>query len=250
MNTDSKAKKIALVTGANRGLGFETCRQLGKKGYTVLLTSRSKAKGKEAADKLRADGLDVRELELDVTSDESVTQAAALVKKEFGRLDVLVNNAGVLLDTDKEWDYAKASALLVPVELLKKTFETNVYGAYRMCQAFAPLLIQTAKEANALCRIVQVSSGMGQLSDMNSGYPAYRISKTALNAVTRIFSQELSKHHILVNSICPGWVKTDMGGAGAELTPEQGADTITWAATLPQDGPTGGFFRNREPIDW
>lgn len=239
-------RKIALVTGANRGLGFETSRQLGKLGYHVIVGSRDEAKGRKACEQLRAQKIEATPLALDVSQSASVKQAENLVRREFGRLDALVNNAGILLDTDLDDD---ASALRVPVEMVLETFNTNTCGAYRMCQAFAPLLIETAAQG-APVRIVNVSSGMGQLSEMNGGYPAYRFSKTALNALTRVFAEELGPHGIAVNSICPGWVKTDMGGEGAELSPEQGADTIVWAATLPKDGPTGGFFRERERIDW
>lgn len=270
-------KKVALVTGGNRGLGFETSRQLGKRGYHVVLTSRDERKGAEAATKLRDEGLAVSHLGLDVTREESVSAAVARVRQEFGRIDALVNNAGILIDAidapdardatpadaaaDAEStthyagdaDVPGTSALRFPVQKIRETLETNLFGAYRMCQAFAPLLLETAGKPDGFPRIVNLSSGMGQLSEMNGGYPAYRISKTALNAVTRIFSEELgerSHRRVLVNSVCPGWVKTDMGGAEAELTPAEGADTITWAATLPEDGPTGGFFRDRERIEW
>lgn len=250
MAQDSKTKKVALITGANRGLGLETSRQLARLGYHVILTSRDEAKGRAAAELLRAEKLEVSFVPLDVTQNESVAQAESLVRKEFGRLDVLVNNAGVLIDGHGDRGEGHASALRVPLDDVKRTFETNLFGAYRMCQRFAPLMIRTAEQPASLCRIVNVSSGMGQLSEMNGGYPAYRLSKTALNALTRVFSEELGEHGILVNSICPGWVRTDMGGSDAELTPEQGADTIVWAATLPSGGPTGGFFRERKPIAW
>lgn len=243
------AKKVALVTGSNRGLGLETCRQLAKLDYRVILASRNEAKGQVAAAQLRSEKLDVTALVLDVTQDLSVQAAEQFVRQKFGRLDALVNNAGVFLESSGDAEEG-SSALQVPVQTLRDTMEANTFGAYRMCQRFAPLLAETAKMPLAMVRVVNVSSGMGQLTEMNGSYPAYRISKTALNAVTRIFSEELSEHRILVNSICPGWVKTDMGGSEAELTPQEGADTITWAATLPDDGPTGGFFRERKRIDW
>ena len=240
------AKKIALVTGANRGLGLETSRQLGRAGYHVLMGGRDAVKTKQAAEQLRKEGFEATPLTLDVTRDESVAQAAELVSREYQRLDALVNNAGIMLDADQP----SSAGLKVSVDVLKETFETNVYGPYRMIQRFAPLMIRTSELPNGAPRIVNLSSGMGQLSEMNGGYPAYRASKTALNALTRVFAEELASHQILVNSVCPGWVKTDMGGDGAELTPEQGADTIFWAATLPAGGPTGGFFREREAIAW
>ncbi len=251
----SSKKPIALVTGANRGLGLETCRQLARKGYQVLLGSRDETKGQAAAKKLQNEDLDVTELLIDVESAESIEQAVARIQREHERLDALVNNAGVFLDNTRDNaspdnEDISTSALEVPIEIIKKTIATNVFGAYQLIQKLAPLMIETAKQSGAHCCVVNVSSGMGQLSEMNGAYPGYRISKTALNAVTRIFSEELAGHRIFVNSVCPGWVKTDMGGPGAELTPEQGADTIVWAATLADDGPTGGFFRERKRIDW
>jgi len=206
--------------------------------------SRDLKKGTEAAGRLMDAGLNVQALALDVTQEASVRATEALIRSKHGRLDALVNNAGVYLKQKEN------SALRVPESDLKETFETNLFGVYRMCQVFAPLLIETAKLPDGAPRIVNLSSGMGQLSEMNGSYPAYRISKTAVNAITRIFSEELAPFKVWVNSVCPGWVKTDMGGAEAPLTPEQGADTIVWAATLPADGPTGGFFRERERIEW
>lgn len=233
-------KRVALVTGANRGLGFETCRQLGKKGFHVILTSRSSNKGKIATEQLQSEGIEINFCPIDVVDQNSIDVAYDFVSKEFGRLDVLVNNAGIY------WDESHESPLLTtPIDTLKFSLDTNTYGPVRMIQKFIPLM-KRVKSA----RIVNVSSGMGQLSEMGGGSPAYRISKTALNAVTRIFADELKGSPILINSVCPGWVRTDMGGPEAELTPAEGAETLIWLATLPQDGPTGGFFRNKKPIDW
>jgi NAD(P)-dependent dehydrogenase (short-subunit alcohol dehydrogenase family) len=226
-------KRVALVTGANRGLGLETCRQLARQGYTVILGSRDEAKGRAAAAELARERLEVVPRALDVSSTESITALAHAIEREFGRLDVLVNNAGILPKDEER------------IEVIRETMETNVYGPYQLCQALVPLM-----RKGGYGRIVNVSSGMGQLSDMEGGWPAYRISKTALNAVTRIFAAETAGSGILVNSICPGWVKTDMGGADAERSIPEGADTIVWAATLPENGPTGRFFRDREPIEW
>lgn len=234
-------KKVAVVTGANRGLGFEACRQLAKKGIQVILTSRDEAKGKAAAEKLQAEGLDVIDYVLDVTSAPSCDRLAQFIQDRFGRLDILVNNAGVLLD-DSESD---GSIFNLKISTLQKTLETNTFAPLILCQALIPLM----KERN-YGRVVNVSSGAGQLHDMNTGYPSYRISKTALNAVTRIVANELKGTNILVNAMCPGWVKTDMGGENAPRTPEQGVDTIVWLATLPDNGATSGFFRDRQPIDW
>lgn len=233
--------KVAVVTGANRGLGFEACRQLAKKGIQVILTSRDEAKGKAAAEKLQAEGLDVISYPLDVTSVERCDRLAEFIRDRFGRLDILVNNAGVLLDDSQSDD----SVFNLKISTLQKTLETNTFAPLVLCQALIPLM----KEHN-YGRVVNVSSGAGQLQDMNTGYPSYRISKTALNAVTRIVANELKGTNILVNAVCPGWVKTDMGGENAPRTLEQGVDTIVWLATLPDNGPTSGFFRDRKPIDW
>ncbi len=237
----SENKKVAVVTGGNRGIGFETCRQLAKQDIKVILTSRDEAKGKAAAEKLQAEGLDVSNYQLDVTDAESIKRLAQFIKGNFGRLDILVNNAGVLQD------YAESNGSIfnLKISTLQNTLETNTFGPLLLCQALIPLM----KEHN-YGRVVNVSSGAGQLHDMNTGYPSYRISKTALNAVTRIVANELEGTNILVNAVCPGWVRTDMGGQNAPRTPEQGADTIVWLATLPENGPTSGFFRDRKPIDW
>lgn len=238
MNT---TKKVAVVTGANRGLGFEASRQLAKKGFRVIITSRDEEKGKPAAEKLQSEGLDVTYHSLDVTSDESSEKLAQFIREEFGKLDVLVNNAGIYIDAQAGVN----SVFDAKIDTLRQTMETNVYGVLRVTQALIPLMKQ-----HNYGRIVNVSSGMGQLSDMSGGYTGYRISKTALNALTRIFASELQDTNILLNSVCPGWVKTDMGGQNALLTPEQGVDTIVWLATLTDGSATGGFFRDRQPIDW
>ena len=233
-------KRVAVVSGANRGIGSEICRQLGKRGdIHVVLTSRDDSKGRTAAKKLAADGADVEFRSLDVTRERSVKALAEFVEKSHGRCDVLVNNAGILADP-------RGSRFLdSKVETYRETLDTNLFGALMMAQALAPLMLR-----NRYGRIVNVSSGMGQLSDMGVGSPAYRISKTALNALTRILAASLGDSGILVNSMCPGWVKTDMGGPTAPRTVEQGADTAVWLATLPDGGPTGGFFRDRKPIPW
>lgn len=233
--------KIALVTGANRGIGLETCRQLGRLGHVVLLTSRNVEKGRKSVESLRSEGLDVRHGLLDVTDRDSIAECVRRVERDFGHLDVLVNNAGIMLDSSKRG----ASIFQAEAWLLRETFDTNTLGPLLVAQAFMPLM------RGARCgRIVNVSSGMGQLSGMDGEYPGYRISKTALNAVTCILARELDGTGIKVNSACPGWVRTDMGGSRAPRSPEQGADTIVWLATLPDDGPSGGFFRDRESIPW
>jgi NAD(P)-dependent dehydrogenase (short-subunit alcohol dehydrogenase family) len=236
-------KKIALVTGSNRGLGFETCRQLASRsGFHVILSARDSSRGEAARKKLAALGLEVDFEQLDVASEASIRACAERVLGKHGRLDVLVNNAGILVGSR---DTGSNSAFDVPADALRKSFEVHVVGAYLLIQAFAP-----GMRERRYGRIVNLSSGMAQLSEMNGLWPAYRFSKTALNALTRVFADELGNSGVLVNSVCPGWVRTDMGGPGAELPVEEGADTIVWAATLPEGGPTGGFFRERAPISW
>ena len=234
-------KKIALVTGANRGLGCETGRQLAQQGLKVVLTSRDSAKGQAATAQLEQEGLDVIYHPLDVTDARSIENLKQFLTEEFGRLDVLVNNAGIFPDINA----SDSSIFAAKVDTLRLAIETNAFGTFQVCQALIPLM-----QRHNYGRVVNVSSGMGQLSEMNGGYPGYRLSKTALNALTRILAEELKDTNILVNSVCPGWVKTDMGGTAAPRTPAQGADTIVWLATLPDGGTTGGFFRDRQQIAW
>jgi NAD(P)-dependent dehydrogenase (short-subunit alcohol dehydrogenase family) len=173
-----------------------------------------------------------------VADDASVERLRASVLDEFGRLDVLVNNAGIAID-------AGSSAVDVDLDLVRRTLETNTFGAWRMCRAFAPSM-----RAQGYGRVVNVSSGMGALTEMGGGWPGYRLSKAGLNAITRMIASGMHGQNVLVNSACPGWVKTEMGGAGAHRSVEQGADTPVWLATLPDDGPRGGFFRDRRPVAW
>jgi NAD(P)-dependent dehydrogenase (short-subunit alcohol dehydrogenase family) len=233
-------KRVAVVTGANRGIGLEICRQLARRGgIRVVLTARNETKGKAAAGQLRDEGLEVDFHELDVTSEKSVKTLVGWLEGTCKRCDILVNNAGILADPrgSRFLDSRPAT--------FRQTLDTNVFGPLLLCQALLPLM-----KRNRYGRIVNISSGQGQLSEMGAGTPAYRISKTALNALTRVLAAEFAGSGILVNSMCPGWVRTDMGGPGAPRTVEQGADTAVWLATLPNDGPNGGFFRDRKPIAW
>ncbi len=228
----------ALVTGANRGIGREVARQLAARGYDVLLTARDEqqatAAAREIADETSAT---VRALALDVSDADSIDAAAAAVGSDPGRLDVLVNNAGVGLDFG-------VSATTPDFELIERTLQTNFYGAYRLTIALLGLL-----RASAHPRIVNVSSGMGGVTEMGGWSPGYRVSKAALNAVTRMLATELKDERLLVNSACPGFVKTDMGAPmGASKSVPDGAAGIVWLATLPDDGPTGGFFRDGKPV--
>jgi NAD(P)-dependent dehydrogenase (short-subunit alcohol dehydrogenase family) len=232
---------VAVVTGAYRGLGLETCRQLAERRYRVVLTARREAEGQVAAEGLAARGLDVRFHPLDVTNGASVQRLRDRLKDEFGRIDCLVNNAGIF--PDPEPGSAAASIFEADLDTIRRGLETNTLGAVRVCQALIPLM-------EGRGRVVNVSSGMAQLSEMNGCCPGYRLSKTALNAVTRILADELVGTGIKVNSVCPGWVRTEMGGPGATLSVEEGARGIVWAATLADDGPSGGFFRHGEPLAW
>jgi NAD(P)-dependent dehydrogenase (short-subunit alcohol dehydrogenase family) len=236
--TEANVDKVALVTGANRGIGLEVARQLTRRGFTTLLGARDARKGEEAARSVGRDGAKVVAVRLDVVEEQSVEAARLFVEEQFGQLDVLVNNAAILYD---DWQRAATASL----ETVREAFETNTLGPWRMSQAFIPLLRRGGHG-----RIVNVSSESGSLSVMGAGTPAYSVSKAALNALTRMLADELRASRILVNSVCPGWVATDMGGPAAPRSVEEGAASVMWAATLPDDGPTGGFFRDGEPLPW
>ena len=227
--------RVALVSGGNRGIGLEIVRQLAGRGITVILGSRDEESGRAAAEGLSGDVV-VRQL--DVTDEGSVARLASFVEDEFGRLDVLVNNAGISNDDGQR-------GVNADLDRVREALEANLFGAWRLCEMAIPLM-----QRHGYGRIVNVSSGMGALEDMGGGSPGYRVSKTALNALTRILASELRGSGILVNSVCPGWVQTDMGSPRAPRPVEEGADTPVWAATLPKGGPTGGFFRDRRPIPW
>jgi NAD(P)-dependent dehydrogenase (short-subunit alcohol dehydrogenase family) len=237
---------IAVVTGGNRGIGLEICRQLAQRGCRVILGSRDPAKGRAAAKALAAEGLDVSARALDVSDPASVRRFGRALAKDPGRVDILVNNAGVYLDSGYDAEGRVApSGLATTLGTLDATLRTNLHGPLLMIQAVLPLML-----ARKHGRIVNVSSGSGQLATMGGGELSYRLSKTALNALTRVIAAETTGTGVLVNACCPGWVRTDMGGPHARRSVEEGADTPVWLATLPAKGPTGGFFRDREPIPW
>lgn len=231
--------RVAVVSGGNRGIGFEICRQLAKTGLRVVLAARDAATAKERAEALASAG-EVLPFALDVTSAESVARLAEYIESELGGADVLVNNAAVFTAEDHNH-----GALDLPLAVARATFETNVFGPWALAQAFAP-----GMKRRGYGRIVNLSSGMGTTTEMTGGYAAYRLSKAALNALTIVFASELSGGDILVNAVCPGWVQTAMGGPGAPRTPAQGADTATYLATLPAGAPTGKLFRDREVVAW
>jgi NAD(P)-dependent dehydrogenase (short-subunit alcohol dehydrogenase family) len=231
--------RVALVTGANRGLGLETSRQLLGKGLTVVMAGRNQAALEQVRRGLSHD--DQRQAVtavIDVTDSSTIEDAHRVVTERVGPVDVLVNNAAVLLAEGDD-------VLSISPGDYRRTFETNVFGVIEVCRAFAP---DMARQRYG--RIVNVSSGAGQLSRMSTYAPAYSMSKAALNAFTRILAATYEGSGVLVNVVDPGWVRTDMGGASAPRSVQQGADTIVWLATLPDDGPTGGFFRDRRPIQW
>jgi NAD(P)-dependent dehydrogenase (short-subunit alcohol dehydrogenase family) len=228
--------RVVLVSGGNRGLGREIASELAQQGHHVVIGSRNLRRGEETADQL---GKGVVARQLDVTDEESIAACVASVEEKHGRVDVLVNSAGAI---GGGWS---THAVDVDLDEVRDTLETNLYGAWRLIQATLPLM-----RRSGYGRVVNISSGMGQLAEMGGHSPAYRLSKTGLNALTRMLDAELQGENVLVNSCCPGWVQTDMGGANAPRSVEEGADTAVWLATLPDDGPRGGFFRDRKPIPW
>lgn len=229
---------LALVTGANRGIGLEVCRQLAHIGASVILTSRDEAKGQQATEKLQAEGIKVIYHPLDVTDAHSVEVMRKFVATEFSRIDILINNAAIHYDT---WQ----QTLDADLGTVQEALDTNLLGPWRLSIALIPLMLK-----NNYGRIVNVSSGAGAMHEMGGGTPAYGISKAALNALTLKLAIELRGSGILVNAICPGWVRTDMGGQMAPRTVAEGAKGIVWAAALPDDGPSGGFFRDEKKIEW
>ena len=232
-------KRIAIVTGANRGIGLEIARQLMANDVFVVAGCRDGAKCETALAALRRDGDNVAAIELDVTDTKNVRRFVEAVARAYGAPAILVNNAGVFPEergskvTENSTSY------------WRMTFETNLFGAMRMCREVVPLMLPVRYG-----RIVNVSSGLGQMSQMGAGTPAYRVSKAALNALTITLAAEVKGTGILVNSMSPGWVRTDMGGEEAPRSVAEGAETAVWLSLLPSSGPTGQFFRDRQPIPW
>ena len=241
----ARIRRVAVVTGANRGIGFEISRQLARRGYTVILTARDPARGRAAVRVLAREGLDVTFRRLDVTDAAGIKRFVRHLRRKVGRLDVLVNNAGIYLEGGYVDDRLPESIFDESIDKVRVTMETNLYGPYQLCQALIPLMRE-----GGYGRVVNVSSRSGQLSGMGGREAAYRMSKAALNALTRILAAELPGGQVLVNSMSPGWVRSDMGGPKAPKTLAEGADTAVWLATLPKRGPHGGFFRERKPIPW
>lgn len=232
-----KKSPIALVTGGNRGIGFAITQGLLQKGYEVIITSRSLDSAKEAESKLQALGK-VIPIELDVTDDNSIEQAVETLNQSIARLDVLINNAGIYPDNS-------VNILTISREVLDSAMNTNTFGVIQMIQAFLPLL-----EKSPDARVINISSGMGALDGLTTTAPSYCLSKLALNGATIMLAQALHSKGIAVNAICPGWVRTDMGGASAPRSPEQGADTAIWLATEASHNETGKFWRDRQAISY
>lgn len=235
--------RVAVVSGGNRGMGLEICRQLLAKGVSVAMGSRDAARGRKAAAQLAEEVQPaiarIMSFPLDVTSHESVTRFGKAVEDIFGSVDILVNNAGIMLET-REGTLEQTNR-----KMFREMLDVNVIGAVMMCQTFVPMMKKLGYG-----RIVNMSSGLGQLERMGKGLPAYRISKAALNALTRTLAAELLGTGILVNSVSPGWVRTEMGGPNAERTVEEGVETAVWLCLLPSAGPSGSFFRDRKAIPW
>lgn len=235
--------RTVLVTGANRGVGREIAKQLVLQGYRVIFTSRDEFKGKQSYDQLRDEmGIQVPgELvyhQLDVTNAESIQRLRDFVVSKYDAVDALVNNAAVLLDQC-------GRILETPLEIYRATFETNMYGPLALSQAFIPKMVE-----RHYGRVVNVSSGAGQVEDMVNDMTAYRLSKLALNGLTRMLAKMVDGRNVLVNAGCPGWVRTEMGSPEAPRSAAEGAEGLVWLATLPAGGPHGGFFRDRQPIAW
>src|ERR1700729_4304888 len=235
--TDERSSRVVVVTGANRGIGLELTRRLAGRGDTVVLGSRDVGRGEQARRGLGPLPGTVLVRRLDVTAAPDTERLAAELADRFGRVDVLINNAAIHYDTGQ-------TAAGADLGIVAEALETNLLGAWRVAQALLPLL-----RASPHGRIVNVSSEGGSLASMGGGLPAYHTSKAALNALTRTLAAELRPAGILVNSVCPGWVATDMGGPGGRPVAD-GAASVLWAVDLPDDGPTGGFFRDGQPLPW
>ena len=236
------AARLALITGANRGIGFEIARQLAAQGMRVVIGCRNAAKGQTAAGTLAAEGVSIDVVTLDVTSDESIKLAVRQVEQLQGPIDILVNNAGVLIDGPGGFS---SSLFEMTAETARLTWETNVLGPVQLIQAVVP-----GMKALGFGRVVNLSSRAGQLEHMGSGFPAYRMSKAALNALTQIAAAEIGDGNIKINAMCPGWCRTDMGGPGADRAASKGAKTAVWLAMLASDGPSGRFFHDQKEIAW
>ncbi|ARN74606.1 SDR family oxidoreductase [Oceanicoccus sagamiensis] len=239
-HTETPTQRVALVTGANRGIGLEVTRQLARQGIHVVATTRSESMGQALVNEMTAAGLSVSSFVLEVTDTEQCQALFGHISKAYGRLDILVNNAGIAPD---QWQ----SGFQLDIDLFREVMDVNVYSALRLIQLFTPMM-----QSQGYGRIVNLSSELASLATSEMGSTlAYRTSKGALNTVTKLLSLELKDApNIKMNAAAPGWCQTELGGEGAPRTAAEGADTVVWLATLPEDGPTGGFYRDREPYPW
>lgn len=228
--------RVALVSGANRGIGLAVARQLGERGMTVIVGARDLAGGRAVAAELATRGINARAHQLDVTDQASVDRLRDWIAAELGRVDVLINNAGI---------YPGGRASELDLAVAEEAWQVNALGAWRLAVAVIPFM-----QRHGFGRIVNVSSEAGSLASMTCYMPAYNVTKAALNALTRVLAHDLHGSGILVNAVCPGRVRTDMGGPSAPRSPEAGAASVVWAAVLPDDGPSGGFFRDGRPLPW
>lgn len=236
MNTKNK-KLIALVTGANRGMGLATSEKLASLGYHVIMVGRNTTELKQECERLIQKNYSVEFFVADVANENNTNALIQHVIKTFGHVDVLINNAGVYKE--------EGSIFNATSEEMKSTFETNTMGPYHLMKGIVPLM-----KKNGFGRVVNVSSGLGAFDSASSNCPAYCVSKVSLNMLTKLFAQETSGTNVKINSVCPGWVRTKMGGSAAPRSIEQGISGIVWAATLNDEGPSGGFFRDGEALDW
>jgi NAD(P)-dependent dehydrogenase (short-subunit alcohol dehydrogenase family) len=234
--------RLALVTGGNRGIGLEIARQLAQQGVRVIIGARDIEKGRVAASSLAVERNAVTAIALDVTDEESVARACAEAERTHGRIDIVVNNAAILIDGPGGFS---SSLFDMSDDTARRTWETNVLGPARLIKALVP-----GMKARGYGRVVNLSSRAGQLQHMGAGYPAYRMSKAALNALTRVAAAEAGAGNVKINAMCPGWCKTDMGGPQADRAPSEGARTAVWLAMLPESGPNGRFFHDQKEIAW
>ena len=236
-------KRVAIVTGGNRGMGLETCRQLGARGFRVLLVARDRELGDQAAKALCAEGHEVESIKCDLTRTDDIALLSSRLNRHVKRVDVLVNNAGVYLEYTGGTVNSRISALTAQTAVVRAILDSNLLGPFALTQS----VLQMMKE-RGYGRVVSLSSAMGQLSDMGAGAPGYRLACVGINAMTKFFAEELKGTNVLVNSVDPGWVRTHSKEATRSI--QEGVDTTIWLATLPDGGPTGQFFRDRKPIPW
>ncbi len=236
--------RTVLITGANRGLGLETAKQLLEKGFFVYLGMRDTSKAEKLVNELSSISKEFKLLELDILKNSQIRDALSEIRNAGHSLDILINNAGVFIESTGPNDQTTSSILKVDSAIVLKTIETNTIGALKMIQFFVPFMLEHGGG-----RIINVSSGMGQLEHMKGHWPGYRMSKTGMNVLTKVLDEEMHEKNIIVNSVCPGWVRTDMGGENALLSISEGVDSIVWLSTI-SNSPRGKFIQNRKVIEW